>query len=170
MATLTSAPATLDLEIYRGDTFSMSVWVTDSYGEPLDLTGYSAKLSVYAAANGPVKISLTSVGSGIDIPTQTGVWKGEWQPGDYAQDDVVHYDKLYWIALQATSAAPPQSDEAPTADWGYSPLGRMDIEMTSTDTESLTPFVYYYDLELQVGATVKTYLRGRLSVEGDITL
>ena len=60
------------VNIYQGETWSMSVQVQDSNGNAYPLTGYSAEMTIRQNPNGPVLIDLT-VGSGITIDQPNGI-------------------------------------------------------------------------------------------------
>lgn len=62
MTTITAGPATLDFDIYRGDTLSVVVTVTDSNSAAVNLTGWSAKATIY-------NVSGTAIGNGWTLGT-----------------------------------------------------------------------------------------------------
>lgn len=170
-APLSDGPAKYDFEVYQGDTKRFFVWLTDAYGEPLDLSGHTARLDIYQQAydNTPA-LQLDSDGNGLTVPTQTGNWQGEFSSGtSYSEDDVVLYDKIYWIAKQDTSVTPPGQDSPPDANWDYSPLGRVDVEITASQSESLRARVHTYDLQTVSGSTVDTHLHGDVVVTRERT-
>lgn len=68
MATVTNLPGTLNIQVYIGATFSLSLtWNSD--GSPVDLTGYSAAMKI---VNGQETIASLTDGDGITLGTTDG--------------------------------------------------------------------------------------------------
>lgn len=52
MTAITSLPATVNLNLYRGDDFVLALTVSDSEGEPVDLSGAVARAQIRPTADG----------------------------------------------------------------------------------------------------------------------
>ncbi len=57
-----------DFELYKGDTFTRSITVTDGEGDPFDFTGASLSFIIKETKGGSNVLAL-SIGSGISIST-----------------------------------------------------------------------------------------------------
>lgn len=51
MADIQIQPQTLNISLYQGDTVPIKILVRDTTGSVVDLTGYSAKSTIYNASN-----------------------------------------------------------------------------------------------------------------------
>lgn len=160
-------PATYHFTIYQGDTHREKFWLSDENDKPIDLSGYSATFTVRASTVSDVdELELTN-GSGITIPNQTGTYQGEWASGtSYSTDDIVLHKQTYWIATTNTSTEPSTSN----SDWDLSPLGRVDVAISSTQSNNLTCGQHNYDLEMTASnGDVETWVAGTLTVDRDIS-
>jgi len=64
------AAGTYNFIIEKGTTFTRTVTWTDSEGDPIDLTGYTARMQGRASMDSTTTLfSLTSPSTGISIPT-----------------------------------------------------------------------------------------------------
>jgi len=63
MASITSQPGTLDLNVYRGDTLFFSALVKDSDGVAIDLSGYTVQAEIYTSAVSPLALNYSEVPS-----------------------------------------------------------------------------------------------------------
>ena len=95
MTTISALPELIDLALYAGDDFRLDLAVADHYGQPVDLTGYTATATVRAtrdAADTLAEFTATIEGNvvhlhlaGADTATLTtpAVWDAQ-----LAGDDV----------------------------------------------------------------------------------
>jgi hypothetical protein len=68
------AAGTLDLFVEQGSTFSYTLTLNDDQGNPIDLTGYTARMQLRRTINAPdVLITLTTSNGRIAITPLTGV-------------------------------------------------------------------------------------------------
>lgn len=63
----------LTLNINAGSTFKLAIWVQDSAGDPVNLTGCAARMQLRRQYTSPdPALSLTSPSSGLAITAETG--------------------------------------------------------------------------------------------------
>lgn len=65
-------PAILDLRIYRGDTYQLSITYQDSDGNPIDLTGYKARAMWRTARDAEDTLITIDETSGITLGGAAG--------------------------------------------------------------------------------------------------
>lgn len=65
MATVTNLPGTLNIQIYVGATFALTLTWLDGDGEPIDLTGYTAAMNVVNGQD--IVISLSTANGRISL-------------------------------------------------------------------------------------------------------
>lgn len=71
---MTVRPATVNFNLYQGATFSEPVTLKDAAGDPIDLTGATAKLQARRDISDPSAVfTLTSQSGGIALGGATGV-------------------------------------------------------------------------------------------------
>lgn len=63
----------MDLEILQGSTFQKEFEYTDSAGDPVDLTGYTARMQIRSTYDKPILLELTTESANIILGTTTGV-------------------------------------------------------------------------------------------------
>lgn len=56
-----------DFTIYQGSTFSRTITYKDNNGDPVDLTGYTARLQVRISYDSDVLLELTTENGGIEL-------------------------------------------------------------------------------------------------------
>ena len=62
----------VNFKIVQGDTFNISVQYIDSNNNPIDLTGYSAKMDVRNSPGGKILCASINSSNGISIDNSTG--------------------------------------------------------------------------------------------------
>lgn len=108
----------LAINMYRGDSYPIFFTFTDkATGEPIDLTGATAKLTIDTAQN----------------PTSDATKV-------FSVNAVIDTDPL---------------------------TGKMSFTPTTTDTATIGK--YYYDVQLTIGATVRTVVKSTFAITMDIT-
>lgn len=65
----------IDIAIQQGATFILPIYYKDSEGEPIDLTGYTAKMQIRQTRNAedPALVDLTTENGGIIITADEGL-------------------------------------------------------------------------------------------------
>lgn len=64
---------TVNITIQQGDTYALDVqWIDDVTGQPVDLTGATARMQLRSYYSDPVAVLSLSVGGGITIDNLTG--------------------------------------------------------------------------------------------------
>jgi len=63
---------TFDIEVYQGETWTMTMNLTDDNNAAKDLTGYTAKLDVRPNPGGDLLLHMETGGQGITITGATG--------------------------------------------------------------------------------------------------
>ena len=65
----------IDIKIEQGATFILPVYYKDNEGEPIDLTGYTAKMQIRQTKNSedPALVELTTENDGIVITAEEGL-------------------------------------------------------------------------------------------------
>ena len=65
------ATDTFPISVYQGESWNMDIIYADDTGNPIDITGYTAEMTIRESAGGPALVDLTS-GVGITIVGATG--------------------------------------------------------------------------------------------------
>lgn len=100
MSTAESSPvAILDLNVYRGDNFNHQITWQDSTGDPIDLTGYQAKMQVRKTVGSTVLMEATD-GNGLALGGVKGTIDIQLSP---IQTTINTKDNIY--DLRVTSLA-----------------------------------------------------------------
>lgn len=86
MPNISYAPATYDLTMVAGDTFSETFTFTDSNGEILDLNGYTFSSQVRQTAGGTVIADMTIVADGTAVTRSLGTAVTADLAGEYVHD------------------------------------------------------------------------------------
>lgn len=134
-------PTRQDFTVYQGQTWSYVYTKRDDAGDPVDLTGYTARMTVKDAYNG---ISQAKFSTGADADGGT-------------------------IALGGAAGTITLSMTATQAGALASEISVASILLTSLDLSKPSK-TYLYDLELVSGAGVVTReLEGRFIVRREIT-
>lgn len=137
----------LDIVCKRGDSFSMTVTLKDSAGDPLllETNGYEFQMQVRTSNN-------------------------EQQQAAPEKSPIVL--KTPSVAVKE----PPTSDQVTSSEGTFSvsknDLGEVLIYATAEDMRKVSPGRYTYELQYSVGEinkTVKTVLKGSFTVKDDIS-
>jgi hypothetical protein len=135
------APTHQDLEIRQGSTFSFSFVAKDIAGSPIDLTGYSARMSIKRDLRS-TETSYLATSSGTNGTISLGTTNG-------------------LVTISMTAA---QTDIMDESDWFY-------WIMSGEPELPLDPYVeFLYDLELVSGAgVVSCPIQGKVNLWRAVT-
>ena len=106
---MSAEPAVLDLEVFQGAYWSQRLEYQDSTGDPVDLTGYTARMQVRRAveSEGDPIIELTTANGRITLgdPTPTdGIVLLEIDAGDTADLPATPFDRKWRYDLELVPA------------------------------------------------------------------
>lgn len=92
--------AQLDLCLYRSDNFSHQITWLDNDGDPIDLTGYTAKMEARRKVGGSILMTATE-SSGLDLGGAAGTIDIKLIP---TQTDIAFRDNVYDLEVTSPGA------------------------------------------------------------------